>query len=375
MDPCLFLLYNENPLPLKYFQVTTPITDLPLNVKKVPVNSVVPEMYCDNIKNDKVNQEKNKFDNYSEKEFLSARRRIDDLYNDRKKFANNAELKLANIDAVIKLTKDQFTLNKTVSSLGITFADIAAGPGGFTKYIIKRYPNYYGYAITLTYPEVNNSLNWYKDLLKLPGLEFFYGEDKSGDIYKYYQQFIKQILTAHPTGLDLALADGGIETAYTTQEFQSSKLLLYQAYIGLSVGQRFLLKLFNGHTRISAELIYLLALAYEKVIIFKPLSSRMTNNEKYIICINRRNNISYISDYLHNILQQYSNNILLESMFGLDYKLPDDFERYLTESNNTYLEYSLKALKEFNTFLEQPTLQKIPNNSAKFLTMCNLLNY
>jgi hypothetical protein len=49
-------------------------------------------------------------------------------------------------------------------------------------------------------------------------------------------------------------------------------------------GGTFVLKIFDTFTRVTVDIIHLLAVFYSDVIIIKPNTSRVANSEKYIVC-------------------------------------------------------------------------------------------
>src|SRR5205085_11847172 len=117
-----------------------------------------------------------------------------------------------------------------------------------------------------------------------------------GDLYTSWQDFIQFTLQREPEGVDLVMADGGfeLESAYHRQEFLSSRLLLIQAIIGIACtreGGNFLLKVFDTVTLLSAQIIYALATAFKRITIFKPVSSRPANAERYLIGQDRKSSI------------------------------------------------------------------------------------
>lgn len=76
------------------------------------------------------------------------------------------------------------------------------------------------------------------------------------------------------------------------QEILTKQLLLCQfacALLVLRVGGMFLCKTFDLFTPFSASLVYLLRRVFEDVTLFKPVTSRPANSERY--CINITSNM------------------------------------------------------------------------------------
>jgi 23S rRNA U2552 (ribose-2'-O)-methylase RlmE/FtsJ len=91
-----------------------------------------------------------------------------------------------------------------------------------------------------------------------------------------------------PFGLDLITADGGFDVKkYNSQEIIIFKLLLSEIIIGLSIqkeGGVFIIKFFDMFTHNSIVLYLILCSFYKEVKISKPLTSRNSNSERYLIC-------------------------------------------------------------------------------------------
>lgn len=152
-----------------------------------------------------------------------------------------------------------------------------------------------------------------------------HGEDLEEDVPRMHKTFIdkyKKILTIHPTCClnesktskmdngdltdiktitnfharvdkkkayaDIITADGGFnwdEEKY--QEAEAYTLLLGEIITALKVqnkGGHFVLKIFSTFTPLTVKLVLLLTSFYKDVIVTKPLMSRMSNSERYIVC-------------------------------------------------------------------------------------------
>jgi hypothetical protein len=101
---------------------------------------------------------------------------------------------------------------------------------------------------------------------------------------------------------NLVTADGGVEVDddFDKQEYLNSKLIFYEALIGLTLvagrvdngpvsgglqlGGSFVLKVFDTVSKISADTIFILTRCFERVSIIKPVTSRPSNSERYVIC-------------------------------------------------------------------------------------------
>lgn len=244
-------------------------------------------------------------------------------------FSTRAAVKLANIDAIYHLTGDDIQYDKFQSDSEYTFVDIASGPGSFTQYLQWRLPKSYGYGMTLKGP-----LDWNAKIIDADRFEMIYGKSGTGDLYLEFEYFINYV-NKNAGKVDLVVGDGGFDTETgLMQEFASSRLLLIQCLIGIALtrpGGFFVVKVFDTITLISAQVIYLLSQAFDEVVIFKPLSSRPANAERYLICRSRNE-----SDSSTKILMQAANEYSLRSkmltrIFEND--LPKEFVKWLLNQN------------------------------------------
>ncbi|VDO19331.1 unnamed protein product [Heligmosomoides polygyrus] len=170
------------------------------------------------------------------------------------------------------------------------FADICAGPGGFSEYMLwrKRFYNAKGFGFTLKGTD-DVRLGWFT--ASSPHyFEPFYGKLGDGDVMKpeninSLEEFIME--GTNNVGVDLMMADGGynVKGSEVIQEIISQRLYLCQMLASLCVvreGGNSLCKLFDVFTPFSAGLIYLMCVAYDQVAIHKPHNSRPANSERWL---------------------------------------------------------------------------------------------
>jgi len=291
-------------------------------------------------------------------------------------FINRAAVKLANIDSVHHITDKIFTFDHKQSSEPFTFCDVAAGPGGFTQYMQYRFPNAKGYGMTLRHEK----LDWSARFLDMTRFTPFYGPDNTGDLYVNWEPFIQFVLTQQPKGVDLVTADGGFDledprdkTLLHRQEFLSSRLLLTQALVGIGctkVGGNFVVKVFDTVTDISAHILFILAQCFESILIFKPVSSRPANAERYVICHRRRAEVQSYYQLLAQAARTYSDELYLTSL--LANPLAPDFVRWLTASNNESINRQLAAAQNILQYLQGQEPQIPEYNIHKFLLIWNV---
>uniref|UniRef100_A0AC35TGK7 Cap-specific mRNA (nucleoside-2'-O-)-methyltransferase 1 n=1 Tax=Rhabditophanes sp. KR3021 TaxID=114890 RepID=A0AC35TGK7_9BILA len=192
------------------------------------------------------------------------------------------------------------------------FADVCAGPGGFTEYMLwrKGFMNAKGFGFTLI---GDCDFNLHKFTAASP-LYFhpYYGPKHDGDVMDpenlvELQKFVSEGTNGKFT--DLVMCDGGfnVKGRENIQEILSKRLYLCQFISGLMLnrprteerpGGNFVVKIFDLFTPFSVGLIYLMYLAYEKVSIHKPHTSRPANSERYLVCSN-------LSEWGHTHIKEY----------------------------------------------------------------------
>ena len=171
---------------------------------------------------------------------------------------------------------------------------LAEGPGGFIEALVFLRKNMADlhYGMTLLEEHNQNVPGWRKSkqfLIDNSNVIIEKGHDEKGDLmnpqnllhcYKYYKG-----------SMDLITGDGGFDFSvhYLSQEIVSAPLILCQISFAIAmqkVGGTFILKMFDTFSKISLDMLYLLANVYETVHFVKPHTSRYANSEKYIICKN-----------------------------------------------------------------------------------------
>ena len=295
-------------------------------------------------------------------------------------FINRAAVKLANLDAVHHVSGEIFTFDGKTSDKAFTFCDVAAGPGGFTQYMQYRFPNSKGYGMTLRHEK----LDWSTKSLDMTKFSPFYGPDNTGNLYTNWEHFIKFILTNELGGVDLVTGDGGFDledtmdspearqdrkTLLHRQEFLSSRLLLTQAIVGISctkIGGNFVVKVFDTVT-ICAHILFVLSQCFERILVFKPVSSRPANAERYVICMGRKPNIQIYYQLMAEAARNYQETTYLTSLFVED--LPIEFQGWLTTNNNLSIDRQLLAAQDILLYLGGKIPKITEYNISKFLTL------
>ena len=190
---------------------------------------------------------------------------------------------------------------------GCTTFHLAEGPGGFIEALVhmrsesmrsesitmrsesmRSDDKYYG--MTLLDDTDLNVPGWRKSrqfLHENPNVCIDYGKDGTGDLMQ--ADNLKDCFYRFKGTMDLITGDGGFDFSldFNQQENTSTKLVFCQIAFALAMQRpkgHFILKIFDTFTKISLDLLYLLANSYDQVYFVKPSTSRPANSEKYVVC-------------------------------------------------------------------------------------------
>jgi cap1 methyltransferase len=172
------------------------------------------------------------------------------------------------------------------------FGDVAAGPGGFSEYVLwRRGGSAKGFGFTLRGDHDFTPGRFYG---AAPPELFhpYYGPNNDGDLYSSTNlRALRQLVLRQSggDGLHMMMADGGFDVSgkENIQELMNKQLLLGQVAAAagtLREGGHFVCKAFDLFTPFSAGLLYLMAAHFSAVSIYKPAQSRPANSERYVLC-------------------------------------------------------------------------------------------
>ena len=301
-------------------------------------------IHCDETKYNELQTLQDMFGKMLPKEFTEARDNTLPITNlGNSIFMNRASIKIANIDALFNVS-DIPNEYKTLQHDGkFYFCDIAAGPGGFSQYVLWRRPESFGYGITLKMEGLEQQLNWNTRRLG-NRFKYTYGMDGTGNLYTQWKTYV-EFVKSETNRVNLVMGDGGFHTEGNDyrQEFLSSRLLLTQILTAislLSTGGNFVCKIFDSVTSLSAELIYLCSLCFHHITIIKPLSSRWGNSERYIVAKGfKPESAGPIIDILSEANEKYTNKNVIQVISS---KLPKTFTDWLHELNSQSIKLQTK---------------------------------
>ncbi|CAF3479483.1 unnamed protein product [Adineta steineri] len=385
--------FDTDPAPIEEEVHWCPSSDqseIPLNlddmrewIKLGPKKRVIDDEieFCDESILKEMLNGKSIFDELAQKEMEEARTRSN-VYEiiGQSIFLNRAAVKMANIDAVFgRMFTDPKTPNNQRSLVHpdepFYFADICAGPGGFSEYILwKKQWRAKGFGFTL---RGKSDFALHKFLAGAPEtFDLYYGVkdiEGDGDIFKSenidaLQNYVNKC-TMHQ-GVHIVMADGGfsVEGQENIQEILSKQLYLCQFLTALSIlrpGGHFVCKLFDIFTPFSVGLVYLMYRTFDKISIHKPVTSRPANSERYIICKGLRGDVrDIVRAYMYEInalqnkygIDSESNDV--ESIVPMDIlKGNESFNEYIRKSNDEMGEHQIRNLKKIRAFVSNTSLK------------------
>jgi 23S rRNA U2552 (ribose-2'-O)-methylase RlmE/FtsJ len=227
---------------------------------------------------------------------------------------------------------------------------LAEGPGGFIEafnYVRHNKEDLY-YGMTLISDDMNIP-SWKRASQLLhnnSNIIIESGASKTGDLF--LKENLIYCYKKYSNSMDYITGDGGFDFSndFNNQEDISFKLIVSQIFFALimqKTGGNFILKMFDIFKYKTLEIIYLLCNLYENVYIFKPNTSRVANSEKYVICINYKNNNKKI---ITNIIENFDliiNNVdTISSLFNQ--QLNKHFLTKIQEINAIYGEQQLENI-------------------------------
>ena len=271
-----------------------------------------------------------------------------------------------------KLTEiiTKYNLFGNLSDKQIYMFGIAEGPGGFLEsFYVYRKKNFKNikdniHGITL-YPENKYIPSWNKINDRFKNINTIYG-----DIYK--KETINNICSDFKNKCYLVTADGGFDYSvdFNNQELNSSKIILAEIILCFKIQKKggiFVIKFFDFFNSITIKLLYLIYMHYENVEIFKPLTSRPANSEKYIIAKGFKGIDNKLLFQLEKILYDWKDNKEHYDIIGLD--IHNNFYNFISEYNIKFVNNQLKYIKDtldlINNNLSKKEYHNIINNQVK----------
>nr|XP_050847313.1 cap-specific mRNA (nucleoside-2'-O-)-methyltransferase 1 [Vespula vulgaris] len=280
-------------------------------------------------------------------------------------FLNRAAVKMANMDKACDFLFTKPTNLKNNELL--YFADVCAGPGGFSEYVLWRKKwHAKGFGFTLKNENDFKLGDFYAGSPET--FHTFYGPKGDGDVFDTSnQEAFRDLIMKHThgKGVHFMMSDGGfsVEGQENIQEILSKQLYLCQCLVALMIvrdGGSFVTKLFDLFTPFSAGLVYLMYRCFDEICICKPNTSRPANSERYLICKGKRHDTHDVMKYLFHVnkllLKRDEDKDVMELVPLEELEMEKEFLQYLRRSNNNLGKKQIIGLLKIAAFCEDNTL-------------------
>uniref|UniRef100_A0A034WHJ6 Cap-specific mRNA (nucleoside-2'-O-)-methyltransferase 1 n=1 Tax=Bactrocera dorsalis TaxID=27457 RepID=A0A034WHJ6_BACDO len=356
------------------------LDDLKDNITLGPPKRTIDDecLYCNSDILNNILKAKSEFDKLNDSELRRARSRSNPFETIRSSiFLNRAAVKMANIDSMCEymFTNPRYKDGSSMLQNNelLYFADICAGPGGFSEYILYRKSwEAKGFGFTLRGP---NDFKLDKFFAGSPeSFDTYYGVRKDGNIYFKDNQdsFADYVLKHCESGVHFVMADGGfsVEGQENIQEILSKQLYLCQCLMALKilrVNGSFLCKLFDLFTPFSIGLIFLMYKCFDQISILKPNSSRPANSERYLVCKWKKPNTDYVCKYLDHVndILNLGKEDVLEIVNQQHIVSDQTFLDYIVKSNNDIGQNQIIGLKKIAAYCRNTQLKEIRQSEIR----------
>ena len=268
-----------------------------------------------------------------------------------------------NICSIVPVSRSYFKIYEIVKDIisldneGVAGC-IAEGPGGFI-HCINDNTNITVHGITLISKTDKNIPFWNQQIINNQKNILYYGDDKTGDIYNIDNTH--DFISSFGGNLcSLVTADGGFDYSndYNSQESDSYRLLFSEIYIALNIqkqGGTFVIKFFDLFNYKTIQLIYILFLCYQKINIYKPTTSRLSNSEKYIVC----NGFTGCNrDIIDIMYKNFNGHIIID--------VPETFIEEILEYNDIFVNIQINTIREILSKIEEVIDNKPTKKQIKY---------
>jgi 23S rRNA U2552 (ribose-2'-O)-methylase RlmE/FtsJ len=265
-----------------------------------------------------------------------------------------------NISKIVPISRSFFKLTEMIHDHQLITNEnkkcfcIAEAPGGFIQSLLRfnNITDIYGITLISDNSEIPH---WNTNILKENKVKILKGVNKNGDICD-----IKNVLSVinelgHES-IDFITGDGGFDYSsdYNKQEYNSIPLIYSEIFLSLNIQKKngtFICKIFDIFNKTTIQLIYILSKCYHNIFFHKPSISRISNSEKYIICIGYKGyNKEIINDLIRNFNNPYSLDIMIDS----------NFEYEICKFNEYYIDNQINQINKGIHFIEKKLYNK-PN--------------
>ncbi len=249
----------------------------------------------------------------------------------------------------------------------ILYGALCEGPGGFIE-AFNFYRKNKDVKDSIVAMTLRNDLDetipsWKKSdeiLKQCNRIYITYGYDSTGNLYnlrniEYYVDMFGD------NKADLITGDGGFDFSenYNNQEITIVRLLWCEIVAGilsLKKGGSMIIKLIDIYKQVTKDILYVLCHYFNKVYICKPHSSRPLNSEKYVVCIDFKNNIN------DNDVESMKN--IIENMNSVNYKrllkneIDNDFNDCIKAINTAFAFRQVRYMNKVFNIINKNVMYK-----------------
>jgi len=313
--------------------------------------------------NQKLIDLKCKIDNCDQRGWEDAKKKINQF-----EYIYTSSKMTNNICKISPISRSYFKIHEMIKNDDLLknnqyCACIAEGPGGFI-HCINQYSKYNKIQTKLVYGMTLISDDrkipyWNQNISNNHANKIINGKDGTGNLYNY-ENVESFIHTVDDEKCNLVTADGGFDYSddYNSQELSSYKLIYSEIFLALNIqknGGSFIIKMFDLFTYKTIQLLFLLYMCYETIEIYKPLTSRLSNSEKYIIC----KGFTECPKNMNDLLKKYYNDC--EKMH---IEIPTSFIDDINRFNNMFVEKQMDTIKNIlKTIEDSKIINKTPTKN------------
>lgn len=256
------------------------------------------------------------------------------------------------------------------SDKNIIICNLAEGPGGFMEALNHKYPD--ADLIGLTLPPDNKYIpDWtkLKSTINTDKIKVCYGDLY---IYSNIKRFVKGFKY---NKADLVTADGGFDYSsdFNGQEINSHKIIFSEIFTSLMIlknGGNLVCKIFDIFSIFTVQILKIVYTLFDRIVIYKPNTSRPANSEKYLVCLGYNNGIKTenINKLLKKCLEMdnghyYLTNVRIENDL---YKILFHYNERYIRHQIYYLKYTIKLINDDQKHISKDALYKQIKNAIKW---------
>ncbi len=160
---------------------------------------------------------------------------------------------------------------------------------------------------------------------------------------------------------DIIIANSeNIYSSINNKEDESYKLILGELLIilkSLNKNGNCVFKIYDTFTSITLKIIYILTTLFDESYIYKPLLSRLSESEKYIVCKKFKHDpndktTKKLSDMIEKILKNIDSNEFLNDIF-VDIEVPNDLQNILKFINTKLVNKQQILINEIVKYIKE----------------------